>query len=107
MLEFPSYILRGNILLIGCEEKGVYNPLKSHCEYCPDSQSCQWLQDVDTASGYSQFNYDELVEHLEFAMDKMIVQARMLEHNIFTCICEMCKWIQDALQLYEKTFTRQ
>ena len=107
MLEYPGYVLRGNILLIGCEEQGVFNASQSHCEYCPDSQACKWLKEVDETSDAGELKHNDLVEHLEFALDRMIAHVHVLGHNIFTCSCEDCEWIQDALELYEKTQMHQ
>lgn len=106
ILEYPCALIHDDIMLAGCEHSGKYNDNEYHCEYCPDSKSCTWINIVNVSDSQTYTN-KEFTEHLEYALDRMIAYVSVLEHNIFTCPCNTCSWIQEAMLALEKFSTRQ
>ncbi len=101
LLEYPYEVLQAHVKLIGCAQHGVYNRRSHECHMCPDQESCKWVNQISSDDS-RQYSVNRQVLMLEHALDSMMSYARLLEHDVNSCNCTNCKWIQRALKTYNE-----
>jgi hypothetical protein len=101
LLEYPHEVMQAHVKLIGCDQHGIHNQRCHECQVCPDRVSCSWVNELSSDSSET-YTVHKQVMLLEHALDSMMTYAQLLEHDVFSCSCDNCKWIQRAFNTYNK-----
>jgi hypothetical protein len=101
LLAYPCEVMLAHLKLIGCEQQGKHNKHCHECRVCPDRISCIWVNEL-IREGSEKYTMQKQVSLLEHALDSMMSYAELLEHDVFSCSCSNCKWIQHGFNTYNK-----
>ena len=98
-LQFPWWLVRGNLGLEECEHAGNYAVTDLKCLDCDDTVECQWLYHNDESSALTEKPIEELADALEFAVDYVDAYITWAEHDRRACACDACTWLRRAWRI--------
>ena len=101
-LDLPRRLVRDQIAIETCSHAGFFSSRDAECRVCETRTECEWLSRNDELLGLSSMPTDALVEVLETSVlyvDACITRNR---HKRTTCVCELCRWLEQAQQMVVK-----
>ena len=104
-LEFPRRYIRSNLSLIDCSHGGNFQLGEQRCECCLQKDACHWLYLNDECTNVENRRVADIMQSLEFSLDRIDTDMALAGHNIGTCHCATCIWLKNAenlLSLYQR-----
>ncbi|NNF51320.1 MAG: hypothetical protein HKN59_02670 [Gammaproteobacteria bacterium] len=99
MLTFPRLKAIEALDLGVCPHGGVFHARDQGCQTCIAMFECSWLKSHEPFVDLASQSRPELVASLRLAIDFLVSQNHRKNSAIKSCVCESCRWIENANRL--------